>query len=120
MSTVIGLSTLLLLFFASPSTSAADGDPRMLLHAKKLIRDLNLFPEDNINIVDAAANSSLRPRKIVEKHFRFPNLVYSDSGISVEDLGHHAGYYPIQHSHAARYGSCELNFWVDFFFFSWQ
>ncbi|KAE9617522.1 putative carboxypeptidase C [Lupinus albus] len=83
-------------------SSASDDDRRVSLHAKKLIRDLNLFPDDDLNI----ANSSLpfQPRKIVEKRLRFPNLVGSDpdSGVTVEDLGHHAGYYPIQHSYAAR------------------
>ncbi|KAK9126607.1 hypothetical protein Scep_015453 [Stephania cephalantha] len=37
---------------------------------------------------------------IVEKRFTFYSL--GDSGASVEDLGHHAGYYRIKHSYAAR------------------
>ncbi|KAJ1435987.1 Serine carboxypeptidase, serine active site [Sesbania bispinosa] len=77
-------------------------DLRLTHHAKKLIRDLNLFPEVDLNIVGAANSSSVQPRKIVEKRLRFPNLVDSDSEVSVEDLGHYAGYYPIEHSHAAR------------------
>ncbi|XP_020233548.1 serine carboxypeptidase-like [Cajanus cajan] len=97
-SAVIFLCNLLLLLF-SPSHGASDD---AALHAKKLIRDLNLFPHDDVNVVLTAANSSLQPRKIVEKRLRFPNLVGSDSEPSVEDLGHHAGYYPIKHSHAAR------------------
>ncbi|OVA17989.1 Peptidase S10 [Macleaya cordata] len=63
--------------------------------AEKLIRQLNLFPKD----AEAVDESVVAP-KIVEKRFRFPNL--ADSGVSVEDLGHHAGYYKIEHSHAAR------------------
>ncbi|GMP65007.1 hypothetical protein CsSME_00025990 [Camellia sinensis var. sinensis] len=37
--------------------------------------------------------------KIVEKRFKFPN--FADPDVSAEDLGHHAGYYTIQHSYAA-------------------
>ncbi|PIA25995.1 hypothetical protein AQUCO_10200044v1 [Aquilegia coerulea] len=37
---------------------------------------------------------------VIEKHFRLPGL-QTDSGISVEELGNHAGFYSIQHSHAA-------------------
>lgn len=69
------------------------------VQAEKLIRELNLFPKDDINVIDGR-DSSPEPKKIVEKRFRFPNLV--DSGDSVEDLGHHAGYYKIEHSRAAR------------------
>ncbi|WVY97240.1 hypothetical protein V8G54_029391 [Vigna mungo] len=91
---------LLLLLFFSPSTYASASNEAALL-AKRLISDLNLFPDDAVNFVPVA-NSSLQPRKIVEKRLRFPNLVASDSEPSVYDLGHHAGYYPIEHSHAAR------------------
>ncbi|CAL0303087.1 unnamed protein product [Lupinus luteus] len=98
-STILFLSILLLLLLLS---SASNDDRRVSLHAKNLIRNLNLFPDDDLNI----ANSSLpfQPRKIVEKRLRFPNVLGSDpdSGVTVEDLGHHAGYYSIQHSHAAR------------------
>ncbi|KAI3900944.1 hypothetical protein MKW92_015494 [Papaver armeniacum] len=38
-------------------------------------------------------------QKIVEKKLIFPHLLNSSS---VEDLGHHAGYYRIKNSHAAR------------------
>ncbi|XP_027363665.1 serine carboxypeptidase-like [Abrus precatorius] len=92
----------LLLLFSAPSSSASDDELRVTLHAKNLIRDLNLFPDDDVNVISVANFSSIQPRKIVEKRFRFPNLIASDSGVSVEDLGHYAGYYPIQHSHAAR------------------
>ncbi|CAN6704751.1 unnamed protein product [Malus baccata var. baccata] len=73
------------------------------VHAKQLIRAFNLFPEEDINIIDAPDSSTAAvadaPR-LVEKRFRLPNLV--DSGDSIEDLGHHAGYYKIEHSHAAK------------------
>ena len=75
------------------------------VHAQQLIRDLNLFPESDANIVTAAGESSsvAAGKRIVEKRFTLPNVV-GESGVSVEDLGHHAGYFNIEHSHAARLG----------------
>ncbi|XP_030930333.1 serine carboxypeptidase-like [Quercus lobata] len=72
------------------------------VQAEKFIRDLNLFPKTEINVVDRPGFSSAAaaPKKIVEKRFAFPDLV--GSGVTVDDLGHHAGYYDIEHSHAAR------------------
>lgn len=74
------------------------------VNAEKLIRELNLFPEKDVNIV-RYGDASLRDgrKRIVEKRFRFPNVVEEEyGGVSVEDLGHHAGYYKIANSHAAR------------------
>ncbi|KAK9168616.1 hypothetical protein Syun_000756 [Stephania yunnanensis] len=65
--------------------------------AETLIRQLNLLPTDADPVLDD--RSVLSDKKIVEKRFRLPNL---DEGISVEDLGHHAGYYKLPHSHDAR------------------
>ena len=72
------------------------------VQAEKFIRDLNLFPKTDINVVDRPGFSpaAAAPKKIVEKRFAFPDLV--GSGVTVDDLGHHAGYYDIEHSHAAR------------------
>ncbi|KVH87497.1 hypothetical protein Ccrd_025244 [Cynara cardunculus var. scolymus] len=73
--------------------------------AKKMIRDFNLFPERSINIVeddDGLRSSSFQQNKIVEKRFKFPNLV-DPNDISVDDLGHHTGYYQFEHSHAPRH-----------------
>ncbi|KAL8241163.1 hypothetical protein R6Q59_014518 [Mikania micrantha] len=73
--------------------------------AKKMIRDFNLFPERSINILEdengGLRSSSIGEKKLVEKRFVFPNFV-DTSRASVEDLGHHAGYYQIEHSYAAR------------------
>ncbi|CAL5407910.1 unnamed protein product [Camellia sinensis] len=70
------------------------------LQGEKLIRELNFFPKESINIVDPndVSAAPVAPR-IVEKRFKFPN--FADPDVSVEDLGHHAGYSTIQHSHAA-------------------
>lgn len=73
------------------------------VQAGKLIRELNLFPAKDVNILrDADARLLYGRKRIVEKRFRFPNVVDDEySGVSVEDLGHHAGYYKIANSHAA-------------------
>ncbi|KAM5584252.1 hypothetical protein ABKV19_003888 [Rosa sericea] len=70
------------------------------LQAEKLIRGLNLFPNDEIN-TGAHYNSSLDAPKLVEKRFKMPYLGAA-SGATVEELGHHAGYYRLPHSNAAR------------------
>ena len=111
-SSSIFFSSLLVFLFVFSSSSSANilDDLRQVpsdfasIQAKKLIRQLNLFPGADVNIV-RDGNSSVQTKKIVERPLRFPNLVASESGVSVEDLGHHAGYYTIEHSHAAKYGS---------------
>ncbi|XWS56397.1 hypothetical protein CRYUN_Cryun09bG0082100 [Craigia yunnanensis] len=98
------------LFLISSSSAAASSvlDDRRLggssfpsLHAKKLIRELNLFPKEEVNFVDEGRVSLPKGPKLVEKRFKFPNLAVPD-GVSVEDLGHHAGYYKLANSHDAR------------------
>jgi serine carboxypeptidase-like clade 4 len=68
------------------------------LQAENLIRGLNLFPKHSINTPEN--DPHFVHGNIVEKEFTFPGLV--DSGPSVEELGHHAGYYRLPHSKAAR------------------
>eukprot|EP00262_Sarcandra_glabra_P005779 TRINITY_DN175_c1_g1_i1.p1 TRINITY_DN175_c1_g1~~TRINITY_DN175_c1_g1_i1.p1 ORF type:complete len:501 (+),score=82.01 TRINITY_DN175_c1_g1_i1:332-1834(+) len=100
---IFSLLFLSLLFSSSSLSSAFIPDDLRLpsnakfpsLQAEKLIRDLNLFPKDAV-----AENFYSDGPRIVERRFGFPGLV--ESGVSIEDLGHHAGYYRIQHSHAAR------------------
>ncbi|KAJ4970212.1 hypothetical protein NE237_003311 [Protea cynaroides] len=95
----------LLYSFSSSATTILD-DLNILsdanfptVQAEKLIRQLNLIPKDAL---DFPVHSSVPPTpKIVEKSFKLPQLVGS-SGVSVEDLGHHAGYYQLKHSYAAR------------------
>ncbi|RDX85908.1 Serine carboxypeptidase-like 49, partial [Mucuna pruriens] len=89
----------LLLLLTLPFLSGAIDDLRLDFPAKKLIRDLNLFPPEDVNIV---CHPNSDANEIVEKPLRFPNLLPSDSGVSLDDLAHRAGYYPIRHSHAAR------------------
>ena len=106
----LSLFSFSLFFLISSSSSAASSilDDRRLggssfpsLHAKKLIRELNLFPKEEVNVVDEGRVSSPMGPKLVEKRFKFPNLAVP-GGVSVEDLGHHAGYYKLANSHDAR------------------
>ncbi|CAN0910556.1 Serine carboxypeptidase-like 49, partial [Linum grandiflorum] len=110
--------TLLLLLSLLLCSSAAEEDYAELaksnfpsVQAQKFIRDLNLFPKEDVNVVQAEASSGLvgdsplTGKKIVEKRLKFPNLVGEegkDGFAAAEDLGHHAGYYNIEHSHAAK------------------
>ena len=91
--------------FSSATTYPTHNDLRLSstaylpkLQAEKLIRSLNLFPKDSVNT--RAEEPLLAPGKIVEKKLKLPNL--GVSGPSIEDLGHHAGYYSLPHSKAAR------------------
>ncbi|XP_020214792.1 serine carboxypeptidase-like [Cajanus cajan] len=68
-----------------------------LSQAERLIRSLNLSPKKPVNIIKGDV-ADFVPGKIVEKKFSF----LGDSGPSIEDLGHHAGYYSLPHSKAAR------------------
>lgn len=101
------MSLLLLFFFISVSSSYATS--RLTHHhtstkaytpkqeAEKLIRSLNLFPRETVNIVHGH-HAGFVPGKIVEKKFS----LFGDSGPSIEELGHHVGYYSLPHSKSAR------------------
>lgn len=97
------LSFLLSLHSASARTLAPNTSKFSTLsypksQAEKLIRGLNLFPKDAVNIGSSVEESPL----LVEKPLRFPVLATEGSGTSVQDLGHHAGYYRLPHTKAAR------------------
>nr|XP_043617215.1 serine carboxypeptidase-like [Erigeron canadensis] len=90
----------LVLISLSPATGA--NHPKSpSIDARKLIRNLNLFPKHSVNIIDDDVTNRSSVGRIVEKPFRFPNFIGGD-GVSVEELGHHAGYYQIQHSNDAQ------------------
>ncbi|MED6160902.1 hypothetical protein PIB30_055546, partial [Stylosanthes scabra] len=67
--------------------------------AERLIRSLNLLPRKSANIIREKGISDdddvFVPGNIVEKKFSFLD------GASVEELGHHAGYYSLSHTKAA-------------------
>ncbi|XP_010034179.2 serine carboxypeptidase-like [Eucalyptus grandis] len=93
----------LLFSTASPSkTSSLTANLSPTAQAEMLIKGLNLHPKEAVNIRtrDKDSSSLASDGKIVEMRFELP--VLGDSGSSVQDLGHHAGYYPLPHSYAAR------------------
>lgn len=102
------LCAFLVFFHASSFASAITHDDNNIFEssktpqtqAEKLIRGFNLFPKHKVNIDSRGSSFSTSPR-LVEKKFKFPTA--GDSGASVEDLGHHAGYYRLPHSNDGRY-----------------
>ncbi|CAL5432199.1 unnamed protein product [Camellia sinensis] len=108
------LSPLFLLFLLSPLSSSATTtihdtkDSSRLINfpetqAQKLIRGLNLFPKDDINTGRGSGVSPVGGASplMVEKPLKFP-VIGGDSGTSIQDLGHHAGYYRLPHTIDAR------------------
>lgn len=101
---------LILILYSASSLAGIVDDRRVprsgfpSIQAEDLIREFNLFPKSDANIVHGNLENSsmvaLGSKRIVEKRLRFPFL--DDSEVSVEDLGHHAGYYKIEHSRGAR------------------
>ncbi|CAL5432197.1 unnamed protein product [Camellia sinensis] len=71
--------------------------------AQKLIKWLNLIPKDDINTRRGGEASPVggAPPLMVEKPLKFP-VIGGDSGTSIQDLGHHAGYYRLPHIIDAR------------------
>ncbi|XAR60018.1 Carboxypeptidase C [Bertholletia excelsa] len=69
--------------------------------AEQFIRGLNLFPKHGFNKGSPVFNeSSSVIGSLVEKPLKLPAL--GDSETSIEDLGHHAGYYRLPHTKDAR------------------
>ncbi|MED6220612.1 hypothetical protein PIB30_046374 [Stylosanthes scabra] len=71
---------------------------------------MNLFPRKSGNIIrerGISDNDVFVPGSIVEKKFSFL-AANSLSGASVQELGHHAGYYSLPHTKAARYNFTKL------------
>ncbi|XP_077214259.1 serine carboxypeptidase-like [Tasmannia lanceolata] len=85
--------------FPSSSQSHISSNPSSHLNfAENLIRDLNLlpgFPEIG------GEKDSLGPR-LVERKINLDIHGDIGSNVSVEDLGHHAGYYRLENTHNAR------------------
>lgn len=69
------------------------------LQAEKMIRAFNLFPKHSINM-PTHVDSLVTYPQIVEKPLNLNILGGLEP--SVQDLGHHAGYYKLPHAEAAR------------------
>ncbi|XP_020583403.1 serine carboxypeptidase-like 49 isoform X2 [Phalaenopsis equestris] len=70
--------------------------------AESLIRNLNLVPAmPEIDGEEGFDNDPLQPR-LVERKLNFDILGDAGSTVPVEQLGHHAGYYRLNRTHAAK------------------
>ncbi|KAJ3682751.1 hypothetical protein LUZ60_012978 [Juncus effusus] len=73
--------------------------------AEKLIRDLNLFPDVSGSQGSIEGGGEVEKNSgpvLVEKRINLPILGDSGSNVTLEELGHHAGYYSLNSTHAAR------------------
>ncbi|CAK8576174.1 unnamed protein product [Lathyrus sativus] len=102
--TSLSLFLFFILFSSSYATSRVTHQQRFpatkfspYQRAEKLIKSFNLFPKEPVNIIhgDSSVDDHFVPGKIVEKKFSF--FGESDEP-SVDDLGHHAGYYSLSKS----------------------
>nr|GMD22683.1 serine carboxypeptidase-like [Ipomoea batatas] len=81
--------------------NGADNNSMAKRRVEKMIRQLNLFPLHDLNRGPAGEwPAGADSPRLVEKKFKL-NLL-GDSGASVEDLGHHAGYYRLPNTVDAR------------------
>jgi serine carboxypeptidase-like clade IV len=100
---------LLLLALLAASPAAATAGRGRGVHpvgfAERLIRDLNLAPGTGWpDAPDEDLERPAAPGELVERRVRLP---VATGGLGAEDplveeLGHHAGYYRLPHTHAAR------------------
>ncbi|GLU11878.1 hypothetical protein SLE2022_285980 [Rubroshorea leprosula] len=86
----------------SHDVSSSTGGILAKKRAEKLIKSFNLSPKGPVSIrhADTSISESEEAPGIVEKQFKFPSLL--ETGPSIRKLGHHAGYYKLSHSKAAR------------------
>lgn len=104
---------LFLLFFLFPSYSVG-GRHRargrsLFRSAESLIRDLNLLPGIQELGAEIEAEDPSSPH-LVERRLNLPILGKSGSEVPIEQLGHYAGYYRLEHTHAAKYDSSNPTF----------
>lgn len=72
------------------------------LTAERLIKGFNLMPKSDVNVI--SKDGSEAPR-LVEREFDLPAAIDrrdSSGSPSLKDFGHHAGYYKLPNSKAAR------------------
>ncbi|GKA58472.1 serine carboxypeptidase-like protein [Tanacetum coccineum] len=110
---IICLCIVFLLFISSSSTrtyfstlSSLEFSQSLKKTGKKLIEDLNLHPNFDVNLFKAYKNYSndelnFSEFGIAEKRLQLH--VLGDSGATVHDLAQHAGYFRIKHTVDARF-----------------
>ncbi|KAM7278051.1 hypothetical protein ACFE04_005185 [Oxalis oulophora] len=71
--------------------------------AENLIRAFNLSPKKSVNIASSVDVPSVVSSKIVEKELNLHQFLNTGAARpSVQDFGHHAGYYKLPHTKGAR------------------
>nr|GMD24099.1 serine carboxypeptidase-like [Ipomoea batatas] len=94
----------LVLVWSTGQANGAAENSMAKRRAEKMIRQLNLFPLHDLNRGPSGHSpAGADSPRLVEKKFKL-NLL-GDSGASVEDLGHHAGYYRLPNTVDARSSS---------------
>ncbi|KAM7279403.1 hypothetical protein ACFE04_006537 [Oxalis oulophora] len=96
----------------SAATSPENSDPLDLsltsnlpkLEAEKLIRGFNLSPKKPVNTAAFVDEPSvpIPSKSIVERPLKLNQLIDGGAGPSVQEFGHHSGYYKLPHSKDAR------------------
>ncbi|CAH8383402.1 unnamed protein product [Eruca vesicaria subsp. sativa] len=74
-------------------------DPLPTLAAERLIKSFNLKPARDVNVIP---EDGYEAPKLVEREFNLPAAIDSARSPSLQDLSHHAGYYKLPNSKAAR------------------
>ncbi|XP_072975078.1 serine carboxypeptidase-like isoform X1 [Typha angustifolia] len=103
---IVSLSFLLV--FLLPYRISASPYPRRtysrspIRFAEELIRDLNLLPGIREAEADGEVGEDPSSPRLVERRLDLRILGDMGSEIPIEQLGHHAGYYRLEHSHAAK------------------
>nr|XP_004240167.1 serine carboxypeptidase-like [Solanum lycopersicum] len=82
------------------SKNLLDSHDPMKTMAEKFISQLNLFPKHDINIIVSSKDQIVDQQRLFEKKLILSYLGHS--GATVQDLAHHAGYYHLLHTKAAR------------------
>ncbi|PSR86559.1 Serine carboxypeptidase-like [Actinidia chinensis var. chinensis] len=100
---LLSLSLLFFLLLLSPLPSSSQLPPTLnsaKTQFQRLIRGFNLSPKHDVNTGRPGGQSPAVGPAMVEWPLKLP--VYGDSGNSIQDLGHHAGYYRLPHTKDAR------------------
>ncbi|XP_031123312.1 serine carboxypeptidase-like 49 [Ipomoea triloba] len=97
---------LVLVLVSSPGQANWEDNSMAKRRAEKMIRQLNLFPLHDLNRGSGHSPAEADSPRLVEKKLKLKLL--GDSGATVEDLGHHAGYYRLPDTVDARW-ECKQN-----------
>ena len=97
---------------SSSSPSQDDGFSSVIGQAERFIRGLNLVPKfaNTLSRYRSDVSSSSSPRSaLVEERIRLYVEGESESSISREELGHHAGYFNLPNTHDSRFNLMSLH-----------